>query len=451
MGVDITVYRHRIGLFHLSRNHGLPVSKPKSKYAYTPYTKGPDVHFRVLLCMMVIGIELIASEGLILLCKNNQHILVTETYNWEHEPTIDYYNIEHGMDHRYTTSPFNYTLTNQYTAYYERLLILSSDVELNPGPLTDKDEILRAIQVSKDDVLGEIRTVQQDIRSIRAEVSAMKQDQTKLKSDVSDVQRIQSDLEIRITDVEQEVNNLQHENETLRLDIDYLSDQLDFKASVIDNLDKDVERLERYSRRDTLRVFGLVERVNEQYDNIKQYAIDSVLKIACPDTEWSEDDIVRIHRIGYKADDRYSNSNVAGEGNENETSRILLIKFLHWDNKMKVLKGRESLRAAGIRVGDDLTKRQRQSLKDLADRGKYGYYYRGELKIKERNETRDQSANSRVYRRARRKVPDRTESDTVFQTIMEENENMDTSLLNSMPNNAEAEPGQTSDMTNKLA
>ena len=35
------------------------------------------------------------------------------------------------------------------------------------------------------------------------------------------------------------------------------------------------------------RVFGLIERVNEGYDNIKQYVIDSVLKIACPDVEWN--------------------------------------------------------------------------------------------------------------------------------------------------------------------
>ena len=69
----------------------------------------------------------------------------------------------------------------------------------------------------------------------------------------------------------------------MRLDINYLSDQLDFKSSIIENLDKDVEKLERYSTRDTIRVFGLAERVNERYDNIKQHVINSVLKVACPD------------------------------------------------------------------------------------------------------------------------------------------------------------------------
>lgn len=451
MGVDINVYRYRIGLFHLSRKHDLSVKSMKSSKGtysrYNPYTKGSDIHFRVLLCMMLFGIELIAGEGLILFVKMNQNLLFTENCDWGYNLTIDY----PGIEYRQMTVPFNYTLTNQYNTYSQRLLILSSDVELNPGPLTDKDEILQAIRASKDDVLGELRTVQQDIRSIRAEVKAMKTDQTKLKSDVSDVQRIQSDLEIRITDAEYAVNSLKHENETLRLDIEYLSEQLDFKSSIIDNLDKDVEKLERYSRRDTIRVFGLVEIVNERYDNIKQYVIDSVLKVACPDIEWSDNDIVRTHRIGYKMDDRHDKSNGKGEGNENDKSRILLIKFLHWDKKMKVLKGREPLRAVGIRVSDDLTKRQRQSLKSLADRGKFGYYHRGELKIKEPRESGEQSVSSRVYRRAQRRMPDRTDSDTVCDTITETDENMDTLSFDNVPNDAEIESAQNPVMTDIIA
>ena len=44
-------------------------------------------------------------------------------------------------------------VVNRYGVYFERQLVLSSDVALNPGPLTDKDEILCAIKASKDDVL----------------------------------------------------------------------------------------------------------------------------------------------------------------------------------------------------------------------------------------------------------------------------------------------------------
>ena len=42
--------------------------------------------------------------------------------------------------------------------------------------------------------------------------------------------------------------------------------------------------------------------------------------------------------------------------------RILLMKFLHWDHKMNLNKGREVLREKDIHVGAELTRRQRQSL-----------------------------------------------------------------------------------------
>ena len=38
--------------------------------------------------------------------------------------------------------PFNYTVVNRYGVYFERQLVLSSDVGLKPGPLKDKEEIL---------------------------------------------------------------------------------------------------------------------------------------------------------------------------------------------------------------------------------------------------------------------------------------------------------------------
>ena len=53
-------------------------------------------------------------------------------------------------------------------------------------------------------------------------------------------------------------------------------------------------------------------------------------------------------------------------GSENlqkpDQPRILLIKFLHWDHKMNLYKCREVLREKDIRVGDELTRRQRQLL-----------------------------------------------------------------------------------------
>ena len=113
--------------------------------------------------------------------------------------------------------------------------------------------------------------------------------------------------------------------------------------------------------------------INETYETMKGYVITNVLKVAYPYLDWSPEDIVRTHRVG----------NPNSDADENPC--MVLIKFLHWDRKMAVLRGREALREHGIRIGDDITRRQRATLKRLSDEGKSGYYYKGELFVREKN------------------------------------------------------------------
>ena len=108
---------------------------------------------------------------------------------------------------------------------------------------------------------------------------------------------------------------------------------------------------------------------------MKAYVISTVLNIACPDIKWYKEDKVRTHRVGK---DSYDPDN----------PRILLIKFLHWDKKMAVLKSREKLREVGLRVGDDLTRHQHDALKQLSKKGQSGYFYKGELHIETKRKNR---------------------------------------------------------------
>ena len=45
-------------------------------------------------------------------------------------------------------------------------------------------------------------------------------------------------------------------------------------------LDNDIDQLEAYSWRDTVRVFDLPEQENDNYATIKQYVIDEILSVA---------------------------------------------------------------------------------------------------------------------------------------------------------------------------
>ena len=116
--------------------------------------------------------------------------------------------------------------------------------------------------------------------------------------------------------------------------------------------------------------------------------------------------IIRTHRVGNRNSDA------------DENPRIVLIKFLHWDRKMAALRGREALREHRIRIGDDITRRQRAKLKRLSNEGNSGCYYKGELFVREKNkkppENLKRGSNviqSRTFVKAFRKtvsVPDMT-------------------------------------------
>ena len=85
-----------------------------------------------------------------------------------------------------------------------------------------------------------------------------------------------------------------------------------------------------------------------------------------------------------------------------------------------VYKGRDKLRDAGIRVGDDLSKKRRDTLKHLKDTGRQGYFYRDELVVRDaplstKGENNDQT---RVKLRAQRRL----------EQINENQENNDSSV-----------------------
>ena len=90
-----------------------------------------------------------------------------------------------------------------------------------------------------------------------------------------------------------------------------------------------------------------------------------------PDINWLPYEIARTHRIGTKIEIQ----NEDDEDTSNDKPSIFLIKFHQWDKKMILFKGREILRDVGIRIGDNLTRRQRHALQRLAQQSKFSYFY----------------------------------------------------------------------------
>lgn len=330
MGVELVVYRLRIGGFGAGRGY---TSKLKTyDVDYNPYTDGPDIHYRMFATMFIILAILTSytymypyldsiNSGLIvgfdqcslrsyqihhdqILCKSNSHVSMS-------------FDVE--------------THANSYVSFQQRMLVLSKDIESNPGP-TDMEQVLIAIKASEDRVLGEIRSVKSEILSIKNDIVSVKNDQVKTKIEVNSVKQNQVDMSSDITNLQKDNKCLSELNDQMQLDIDFLHDTVDAKTVTIEKLEDDIDRLEVRARSDMMRIFGLPILPDESDENIGQHVVQNVLKVACPGVTWECDDLKRAFRVGGEA--------------ENQPP-VVIVRFRYDDDKSKIFAGRDELRRHG--------------------------------------------------------------------------------------------------------
>lgn len=162
----------------------------------------------------------------------------------------------------------------------------------------------------------------------------------------------------------------------------------------VEKLDEECDRLEGFSRRDNVRFFNIDET---DMENCKQKVL-GVLRENVDDKDWNDRDIIRAHRLG--------------RSNGANSSRPLIAKFAHWEDKMLILNSRDALRDSGIKVASDLTKRQRETLKRTSKETGKRCYYKGQKLVIPDDDLRDQDENSnpdqnfaRPMKRLRERTP----------------------------------------------
>ena len=80
--------------------------------------------------------------------------------------------------------------------------------------------------------------------------------------------------------------------------------------------------------------------------------------------KWCNEDIQRVYRLGRPV---------------NNKPRLIIVRFLQFEDKLSVLKSRADLTIINLGVSNDLTIKQRQELKKLRKTGKRAYYTNGRL------------------------------------------------------------------------
>ena len=218
--------------------------------------------------------------------------------------------------------------------------------------------------------------LQENLTSVRADISGVRDSVQAIAVDIGE-------LKERTHALEATFEKLSDNQTTLSGDIDCLKEDLE---ELRERYEEELDKLEQFSRRDNLRFFGIPETPGETFQSCAAKVVQC-LQQTVPGKTWTEDDLVRVHRVGKKP-------SFATAAATNSKPRPMIAKFSRWRDKMDVLtKGKVALKAKGVAVAGDLTRRQQATIELHRSKGKRAYYRGNKLVVIQRGNDDNGASN----------------------------------------------------------
>lgn len=394
--IDVSLYRARIGMFACV----LRFKSSRKRFGkYTRFTNGTDIHLRAFICNVFLLIAVSATYGVLR----------------GHAYLIDTYAVAHGENSSGISYPFVHEITANltfdngcwtnvllscasygdtayndygqlYSGYTQRILILSADVETNPGPgnaAPDENTqlILNAIKDAKDGI-SELRA---EVKGVKTDISSLKANVLSMQLKLSKVESMYEDIGKRFQAMEGAFGEMRFEHEVLQNDMSCLSMRDEKQEERLNAIEVQLDITESERLKGKLRIFGLEELEANEHE-LKSDVVRNVLGVA-KDEEFSGNTLLSARRVGK-------------EDENGENPRMVIVEFANPDDKFQLFKYRDALRAKGIRISNDISYIKRQKLKDLRKRGLSGYF-KGH-KLVTINKPNQDSVQTRVFKRAAR-------------------------------------------------
>ena len=211
-------------------------------------------------------------------------------------------------------------------------IILSGDVESNPGPET-LAEVMTELKAMRREIERNFQELRHDISTLKTDLRAVNEKVDKNRQDIDSV-------------------------------YDDLYNDIRILRSSVSNLEKQLEDQERYSRRDNVIIHGIPHHTGETPTSTR----DTLLKVLnenVTDKVWTDSDFVRVHRLKTKHAER----------------QPIIARLVRTDDKFLILNARPKLKEAELGVSNDLTPAQRNELNSLRQEGKRGFFKNGRLHI----------------------------------------------------------------------
>ena len=242
--------------------------------------------------------------------------------------------------------------TINYMQPYVNTLLLSMDVESNPGPTLPAD-LQAVVDLINDNMNAKFDVMQHQIETMSAAIATVKQD---------------------VSLLQENMNTLKQKQMNSTCDIQNITKRLDM-------IEAESDRQQQYSRRENLLFHGITISGNEDYA-IMRRRIVSILNEHVKVKTWHENDIVRAHRNNSSSPDKPG---------------PVIARFTNFMDKLAILKARPELKQHGIGISNDLTKKQRQTISDIRNSSgghKRGYYLKGKLVVVDADPSKNRTSTS---------------------------------------------------------
>ena len=370
MGIDLCLFRARVGLYRLS---GL---KPRGRTQiskYEPHTKGTDIQYRTLLCgIYLICIVLLSQITVLGYVRCVQHLTSMADFD-----KLDVFDTPRGFN-MCEKLQWSYTSTEygaQYRIFSKLLILRGGDIEPNPGPTEDTQKILNAISESNNKLTAELNAARNEFRS---ELKSLKTELKGLKTKVGAIEEKCEELKKRVDDFEMSMDHFEYNSDYIYRELENLketdNDRLEMMQQQLNNLE--FESVKR-----SLRVFGLDETETESR-NLTDIIQDEVLSSATTQERGSMS-ILSAKRVGNFTPGK---------------PRMVIVLFEHFKDKMKLFKYRDELRAKNIRISNDLSLIQRKMIKKANEQGFRAYFKNGVFCTEPRSKNKNTKSNKKVVR-----------------------------------------------------
>ena len=217
-----------------------------------------------------------------------------------------------------------------------------------------------SIQKQLDQLTSDIQQTREDVKSLmkKEEMRTFITDtitalfskvQKKIEKKVEDVieEKLEEKLKDKMTELNDRMDSLVHENIELREANDKLKARIDKNEKVAQSAMEKSNMNEQYSRKNNIKVMGVVEDDDETEDKLIE-KINNILNAKAGVT-LNENKIVAIHRIPGRAG----------------MPKPVLIKLMNNNGKTKIMKKRKFMKLAGYRLVDDVTKQNTKLINRL--------------------------------------------------------------------------------------